>query len=266
MKSVTHLIAPTPVASAENLPTATYRMRLAKSVEDVRLAQRLRFLVFNVERHEGLPSSFSTGLDADPFDGICDHLLVEHVESGAIVGTYRMQTGRMAADGLGYYSAQEFGFAPFEVHRDRILELGRACIQNGHRSFRVLSLLWRGIVAYAAHRGSRYLIGCSSLPSVDPAEGLAAYRALEGHLADPQFRTQPLPQHACVAEPATETPPIPRLLSAYLALGARICGPPAIDHEFGTLDFLTLLDLEGIPERIRIRWGLDRNPEGETFP
>ncbi len=265
MKSTTYPIAPASVASAEILATGTYRMRLAKSVEDVRLAQRLRFLVFNVERREGLPSSFSTGLDADAFDGICDHLLVEHVESGAVVGTYRMQTGRMAADGLGYYSAQEFGFAPFEGHRDRILELGRACILDGHRSFRVLSLLWRGIVGYAAQRGSRYLIGCSSLPSVDPAEGLATYRALEGHLADPQFRTEPLPQHACVAEPADETPPIPRLLSAYLALGARICGSPAIDREFGTLDFLTLLDLEGIPERIRIRWGLDRNPEGETF-
>jgi putative hemolysin len=265
MKSVTHPIAQAPVASAKDLQPATYRMRLAKSVEDVQLAQRLRFLVFNVERQEGLPSSFSTGLDADPFDGICDHLLVEHVESGAIVGTYRMQTGRMAADRLGYYSAQEFDFGPFEVHRDRILELGRACIQDGHRSFRVLSLLWRGIAAYAAQRGSRYLIGCSSLPSVDPAEGLAAYRALEGHLADPQFRTQPLPQLACVAEPAAETPPIPRLLSAYLALGARICGSPAIDREFGTLDFLTLLDLEGIPERIRIRWGLEPNPVGKTF-
>lgn len=265
MKSVTHPNPPASVVSAEDLPTTTYRLRLAQSVEDVRRAQRLRFLVFNVERHEGLPSSFSTGLDADPFDGICDHLLVEHAESGAVVGTYRMQTGRMAADGLGYYSAQEFHFEAFEAHRDQILELGRACIQDGHRSFRVLSLLWRGIVAYAAQRGSRYLIGCSSLPSVDPAEGLAAYRLLEGHLVDPPFRTQPRPQHACLAEPAAETPPIPRLLSAYLALGARICGPPAIDHEFGTLDFLTLLDLEGIPERIRIHWGLDRNPEGETF-
>jgi putative hemolysin len=68
-----------------------------------------------------------------------------------------------------------------------------------------------------------------------------------------------------VAEPAAETPPIPRLLSAYLALGARICGSPAIDREFGTLDFLTLLDLEGIPERIRIRWGLEPNPVGKTF-
>ena len=43
---------------------------------------------------------------------------------------------------------------------------------------------------------------------------------------------------------APQTPHIPRLLSAYLALGAAICGPPAIDREFRTIDFLTWLDLE----------------------
>jgi putative hemolysin len=37
---------------------------------------------------------------------------------------------------------------------------------------------------------------------------------------------------------------IPKLLSAYLALGAWICGPPAVDQAFGTIDFLTCLDLQ----------------------
>jgi putative hemolysin len=38
-------------------------------------------------------------------------------------------------------------------------------------------------------------------------------------------------------------PKIPGLLAAYLALGAKICAPPVIDREFGTIDFLTVLDL-----------------------
>jgi putative hemolysin len=37
---------------------------------------------------------------------------------------------------------------------------------------------------------------------------------------------------------------LPRLLSAYLALGAAICGPPAIDRQFKTIDFLTWIDLQ----------------------
>ena len=35
---------------------------------------------------------------------------------------------------------------------------------------------------------------------------------------------------------------------AYLSLGAKICGAPALDREFRTIDFLTLLDLQALPE------------------
>ncbi len=34
-------------------------------------------------------------------------------------------------------------------------------------------------------------------------------------------------------------------------IGAKICGPPAIDREFGTIDFLTLLDLQALPTIVR---------------
>jgi putative hemolysin len=33
--------------------------------------------------------------------------------------------------------------------------------------------------------------------------------------------------------------------------GARIGGPPAIDREFKTIDFLTLFDVDAMPERMR---------------
>jgi hypothetical protein len=42
-----------------------------------------------------------------------------------------------------------------------------------------------------------------------------------------------------------------KLLHAYLAIGAKICEPPAIDREFGTIDFLTRLDLRALPAIIR---------------
>src|SRR5215472_15096525 len=38
---------------------------------------------------------------------------------------------------------------------------------------------------------------------------------------------------------------------AHLTIGAKICGPPAIDREFGTIDFLTLLDLHALPALVR---------------
>ncbi len=225
-----------------------YRVRLASSPEDVRRAQRLRFEIFNLELHEGLESSFATGLDIDPFDEACDHLLVEHGPTGELVGTYRLQTGTQAAAKLGYYSEQEFDFRPFEPIRAELVELGRACVHRDHRSMAVIARLWRAIAEYARERGGRYLIGCSSLTSQDPAEAAAVFRRLAvNHLVAPAWRTLPLPAFACpMTEPGDPATPAPRLLSAYLGVGAKICGEPALDRQFKTIDFLTFLDLRDL--------------------
>jgi putative hemolysin len=235
-----------------------YRVRLAQSPADVRAAQALRFEVFNLELDEGLVHSYDTGLDADPFDAVCDHLLVEDAAQGTVIGTYRLQSGSSADAGLGYYSAREFDFSAFEPLRSQIVELGRACIHRRHRSFAVLNLLWKGIAHYAQRHGARYLLGCSSLTSQDAAVGAAAFQQLQLHLAPRERRTWPVAHFACPLDTmASEPVRIPRLLAAYLALGAEICGPPAIDREFRTIDFLTCLDLraKGIATLQR-RWGL----------
>ncbi|MDB6022474.1 MAG: family N-acetyltransferase [Pedosphaera sp.] len=247
---------PAGVAAAPTIEAvrAHYRLRLATSQQDVRAAQLLRFVVFNLELREGLEQSYATCLDADAYDPICDHLLVEDVRTGEVIGTYRLQTGRTAAANLGYYSAQEFDFTPYEKWRQEIVELGRACVHSDHRNLTVLSLLWKGIANYVASRSCRYLIGCSSLTSQDPALGMAAYRELQPCLVGEEWRTNPLPAFACVAEAQAAAPKIPKLLSAYLALGSKICGPPAIDKEFKTIDFLTFMDLYSISPKTLARY------------
>lgn len=233
-----------------------YRPRLATSLADIRAAQKLRFQIFNVELHEGLDESWMTQMDADRFDEACDHLLVEHVETGTVVGTYRLQTGTMAAASHGFYSAQEFEFAPFERLGSEVVELGRACVHEQHRKMNVLNLLWRGITEYARERGARYLVGCSSLTSQDPALGHAMFEKIAAtHLAEPAFRTVPKPAFALPqAAPLQDAPEPPRLLRAYLAMGAKICGPAALDREFGTMDYLTLLNLDDLPSAAHHRW------------
>lgn len=233
--------------ATRRLPSpAAYQVGLATGGAEVRAAQALRFEVFNLELDEGLVHSYDTGLDADAHDAVCDHLVVRETHSGQVVGTYRLQTGLRAAQGLGYYSAREFDFAPFEAMRGQMLELGRACIHRRHRNFAVLNLLWTGIAQYARHHGARYLVGCSSLTSQHEAEGLGAYDQLKRrHLAPGPWRTVPQPAFTCgAAGSPLPAPPIPRLLTAYLGLGACICGEPAIDREFRTIDFLTWLDIE----------------------
>ncbi len=235
---------------------APYSARLARSSADIERAQRLRFEVFNLELDEGLRESYETGLDRDAFDAVCDHLIVEEAASGQVVGTYRLQTGPSARAHHGYYSEQEFDFAPFETARQEIVELGRACVHADHRNFTVLSLLWKGIAAYARERSGRYLIGCSSITSQEPRDGAAMFRQLaRHHLAEPAWRTVPQPAFACAMDDPVEPPPrVPKLLAAYLSIGARICGPPAIDREFKTIDFLTVMDLQGLPPHVVQRY------------
>jgi putative hemolysin len=231
------------------LQTERYELLLADDSDDILSAQRLRYQVFNLELGEGLAASHETGLDRDEFDPVCDHLLVRERLKHEVVGTYRLQTGTNAALNLGYYSEREFEFAPYEPARHELVELGRACVAAEHRNHMVLHLLWKGIAAYAEQRGARYLTGCSSLTSQDEAGGLAVYRSLAAsHLPEPQWRTDPHPHWRCSALKGSAVAlPVPRLMRAYLGLGAKICGQPAIDREFRTIDFLTWLDLKSLP-------------------
>src|SRR6185295_11861239 len=94
----------------------------------------------------------------------------------------------------------------------------------------------------------------SSLTSQDPVHCTAVYAAMREYLAPPHLRTMPQPAFAMplmYAENASDK--IPKLLRAYLAVGAKICGPPAVDKEFKTIDFLTLMDLETLHPRLRSR-------------
>lgn len=248
------LLAPAPRRISIEL--GRYQARLAESLKEREAACRLRFRVFNLELGEGLASSWRTGTDEDPFDLFCDHLVVEDRSRREIVGTYRMQSGEMAARNIGYYSQQEFDFAPYERLRGEVLELGRASIALEHRSSEVLTLLWRGIAQYARSYGLRYLIGCSSLNSRDPGEGWSLYQQLSAFLTPMELRTHPVAEYALPAtkERAEGMTKAPKLLKTYIAVGARICAAPAWDREFGTIDFLTLLDLAQLSPAARSRF------------
>lgn len=207
--------------------------------------------------NEGLEKSYETCLDADAFDDICDHLLVENTLTGEVVGTYRLQSGATAAANLGYYSATEFDLGPFKPFESQVVELGRACVHSEHRNLAVLGLLWKGIANYAEERGGRYLLGCSSLPTLDETVGAALHENLmRRHAAPAHFQTLPLPSVRCRMDQKAAGPvKAPKLLTAYLSVGAMVCAPPAIDREFGTIDFLTLLDLTKLPQSILAKVG-----------
>src|SRR5271163_3321368 len=260
----TPVVDPTPVAEPTQggwkpMELGRYRVTIAQTLAEREAACRLRFKVFNIELGEGLQASYKTGLDTDHFDLFCDQLIVEDRNSRAVVGTYRMQTGITAALNVGYYSEQEFDFSPYESIRPSVLELGRASIDREHRSSEVLTLLWRGIAQYTRLHSLRYLIGCSSLNSQDPRVGWQMYRQISDFLAAQEFRTAPTLMYTL---PFTDQAPevmakVPKLLRTYIGIGAKICGAPALDREFGTIDFLTLLDMRELTPAARVRFLAD---------
>lgn len=242
----------------ECLPTGVlnagrYVVRFATSVEDLDAIERLRFQVFNLELGEGLDSAFDSGRDHDELDPHLHHLLIATCDTGEVVGTYRLQTAEMASEN-GFYCASEFDLtgltAEFEAGA---VEVGRACVAKGHRNGRVLNLLWRGLALYLIHNRKRFLFGCCSLTSQEPALGIATWRKLEQDgLMHPGVRVTPLPalscDHADPADVAQQVPHIPPLFQSYLNLGARVCGPPALDRFFKTIDFLVALDVTALDE------------------
>ncbi len=230
-----------------------YRAQLATTKAELKAAFQLRFRVFNLELGEGLETSYRTGEDTDEFDRVCNHIIVTDERDGQVIGTYRLQTGASAARRLGYYSEREFDFSPYRILRDEMVELGRACIHPDHRKYEVLMLLWKATVHYAVDHKARYMIGCSSLTSQETAYGSAVYSRLKASLVSEPLRTVPTPACSFDLEESDVDARPPTLLRTYLALGAKICGPPAFDREFKTIDFLTLMDLNNLTPAIRNR-------------
>lgn len=236
------------------LRAGRYELRFAANLDDLRAVQRLRFEVFNLELGEGLESAYDLGRDEDEFDAVCHHLMVIDREDGSVVGTYRLMTHAMAMSRGRFYSEGEYDFStlPQEIALHGV-EIGRACVAPAHRSGRVILLLWRGLARYLDWNKKRFLFGCCSIPSVDPALARQADAELKalGQM-HPEVRLAAHPSLRCAeGEPAKdESFALPPLFQSYLKLGAQVLSEPAIDEAFKVTDFLVVLDRERLDPNV----------------
>jgi putative hemolysin len=231
-------------------------LRLASNRSERIEAQRLRFEVFNIELHLGLTSSLASGLDQDAHDGHCDHLLVIDTDRDCLVGTYRILSFDRVPS-FGFYSESEFDLTNVKRSGLRLLELGRSCVALEYRDGRVISLLFRGIAEYLRRTNADALMGCASIHGTALPE-LASIREMlsQRFLSDTSLRVYPrrgfdippLPRSAPVDE-ASAFRSLPPLFKGYLRMGAKVCGPPAYDRQFGTTDFFVLAKTRDIVGR-----------------
>lgn len=227
-----------------------YIVGFACSDACVEAALRLRYEVFNVELKSGLAESHMTGMDRDAFDDQMTHLVVLEKQTGRMVGTYRFQRAVTALEHRGLYSEGEFDTSALEPYLPSAMELGRACTAADHRHASALLTLWFGLQVYINLFDVRYLFGCCSIMSADPDDGWRAMKTLRtGNHLHPQLMLDTCSRCSC-GDPSRERDAdlgeaitLPKLFRTYLRLGAKVISRPCIDREFGSIDFLILMDM-----------------------
>ncbi len=114
-----------------------YRARLAETRADVEAAQALRYRCF-VDPEAG-------GLDADTFDAICAHVLVEDRSTGDLVCCFRLMPLDSGGAAIGdSYSAQFYHLDALGGFAGRMVEMGRFCIAPDRRDPDILRVAWGG--------------------------------------------------------------------------------------------------------------------------
>ena len=223
---------------------------LATCDTEILEAQKLRYRIFADEMGARLNSRIP-GVDRDIHDPFCDHLIVRDEDAGRIVGTYRILSPSAARKAGGYYSENEFDLTRLFHLRDRMVEIGRSCIDAEYRSGAVITLLWSGLARYMQENGYDYLVGCASISMADGGHAAASlyHRLRDAHLSPLEYRVFPrcpLPLQALRNDLPAEAPP---LVKGYLRAGAWICGDPAWDPDFNTADLPILMPMTQVDER-----------------
>jgi putative hemolysin len=228
------------------------QVRLATSERDILACQRLRYEIFAQEMGASLPTAH-LGLDKDGFDDVCDHLLVEDVITGEVIACTRILSDVVANEVGGYYySDHEFDLSQIRRLQGRVMEIGRTCVHADHRNGATISVLWSGLAEYMLTHGFDFLMGCASVSMNDNG---AQVNAIRQHLRDKSLlttdsrRVSPrVPLHIANNINAVDIA-WPPLLKAYLRLGAKVCGEPCLDADFGVADFFILLDVKDLSPR-----------------
>ncbi len=239
-------------------------VRLAHNDREIDAALALRYRVFYDElAATPTPDMAERRRDFDDFDEDCDHVLVidrERVAQGefsdAVVGTYRLIRGEMAASQGGFYSAGEYDISRLVEYPGRVLELGRSCVDANYRNRATMELLWRGIGAYVEHYDIDLLFGCASFIGTDPAQHAEALSYLHKyHLAPPAIRPRALPdryvpmrtQENVDAKRALAS--LPTLIKGYLRLGGFVGDGAVVDEQFNTTDVCIVVKRDIVPDK-----------------
>lgn len=231
-------------------------VRMAGTEADVRRAQTLRHATFIASRPGAAPRS--AGLDADPYDARCRHMLVEERATGRLVCCFRLMPLAGGAEIGRSYSAQHYELSSLAGYPGRMLEVGRFCVHpdmGGEPD--ILRMAWAAMARLVDAERVELMFGCSSFEGTEAERYRDAFALLgRRHLAPRRWRPRikapkvfPFARRLREARPdarrAFQT--LPPLLRSYLAMGGWVSDHAVIDGDLDTLHVFTGLEIAAIP-------------------
>ena len=230
-----------------NLMKGRYRTRLADGPEDILAAQRLRHLAFH--GHED-------GLDADQFDAICDHMLIEDTRDGRLVCCFRFLPLETGSEIGRSYSAQYYELSALEAYEGRMVEMGRFCVHPDVKDADILRVAWGAMTAYVDDTDVQMLFGCASFEGTDADSYIDAFAMLKHrHLGPKRWLPRvKAPNVFQFAKRLRRKPDaklamlrMPPLLRTYLMMGGWVSDHAVVDTHMNTLHVFTGVEIAAIP-------------------
>ncbi|MDQ1901682.1 GNAT family N-acyltransferase [Paracoccus sp. WLY502] len=236
----------------QSLRKGRYLARLARTPDDLRAAQRLRWLCF-VARD----GASAEGLDADGLDAACRHMLVEDTSTGRLVCCFRFLPLMDGGDIARSYSAQFYDLSALGSFDAPLLEVGRFCVHPGTQDPDIIRTAWAALSRIVEDGGVRMLFGCSSFMGTEPALHAEAFAMLRArHLAPrhwlPRVKAPNVFRFAR-ARPSGRPDPkramaaMPPLLRSYLAMGGWVSDHAVVDPVLRTMHVFTGVEVGAIP-------------------
>ncbi|RKY34207.1 MAG: hemolysin [Candidatus Omnitrophota bacterium] len=227
------------------IETQDFKVRLINGGEYLNSAQLLRGRIFLRQEKT----------EKDKFDKFCQHLVVIDKRINQVVGTYRLLLGSIAEKNIGFYSETEFDLGNIKRScKGEVLEIGRACVHPDYRKYLIITLLWRGVLSYVEYNKVDFIFGCASIEDSHPLKIGKIFRFFKDNFfSPPRFRVFPLEdkrfsyiKYLDEYNKEEVLNMLTSLIRGYLSIGAFVCGEPAWDRVFDTVDFFMLLDVKRI--------------------
>ena len=226
-----------------------YRARFASSQKDILAAQTLRYQCFN------LSNKFE--LDVDDFDTVCQHVLIENLETEKLICCYRILKFDNGENISSSYSSKFYDLKALESYTEPMIEIGRFCIDSEVNDPSVVLTAWAALAQIVDQNQTELLFGCSSFEGIEKEKYLDSFALLRDRYMAPDhwrpkikaaqvfYYSKDLIYKVDINKALLNMPP---LLKTYLSMGAWVSDHAVVDLNMKTLHLFTGMEISKIPK------------------